>query len=106
MPRSTPRISIGLAGRHIVTSELWCPEGVGPLHIVNEKIFELGIRRYLPARYQLFLVSGMDAATVRGTYAAWSPSVEAALLSAKERHGSGEFDVVVIPDASDLVPVR
>ncbi len=83
-----------------------CPNGTGPLRIVNEKIFELGVRRYLPARYELLLVSSMEETTVRQTYAGWTPSVEAAVLRAQERCGGGTLDVIVMPDASDLVPRR
>ncbi len=91
-------------GVAIVAAE--CPEGTGPLAVVNEKIFELGVRRYLPERYALLLVSGMDEATVAKTYAAYAPSVEWALAKAREIAGKPEIDVVVLPDAGDLVPRR
>jgi lactate racemase len=81
-----------------------CPEGVGPLEIVNEGIFRLGVRRYLPERYTLLLVSGMDAATVGETYATYAPSLAAALARASEIVGNAEPDVLVLPDAGDLVP--
>lgn len=83
-----------------------CPHGVGPLRVVNEGIFQLGVRRYLPERYTLLLVSGLAEATVRETYATFSPSLEAALARAREVLGRPEPDVLVLPDAGDLVPRR
>jgi nickel-dependent lactate racemase len=91
-------------GAVVVAAE--CPEGTGPLDVVNEKIFALGVRRYLPERYRLFLVSGMDEATVARTYAAFAPTVESALDRARQALGKREIDVVVAPDAGDLVPRR
>lgn len=83
-----------------------CPGGVGPLRTVNEGIFQLGVRRFLPERYTLLLVSGMPEATVRETYATFAPSLEAALASAREIVGKAAPDVLVLPDAGDLVPRR
>jgi nickel-dependent lactate racemase len=88
-------------GTVIVAAE--CPEGTGPLGIVNEKIFELGVRRYLPAPCRLFLVSGMDEATVAQTYATFVPSVTWALERARDAAG-GSLDALVLPDAGDVVP--
>jgi lactate racemase len=81
-----------------------CPQGTGPLQVVNEGIFQLGVRRYLPERYTLLLVSGMPEATVRETYATYSPSLEAALATAREIVAKAEPEVLVLPDAGDLVP--
>jgi lactate racemase len=81
-----------------------CPEGTGPLQIVNEAIFELGVRRFLPARYTLLLVSGLDEPTVRQTYARYAPSLEAALEEARRLTGPSPR-LLVLPDAGDLVPV-
>jgi lactate racemase len=86
----------------IVAAE--CPEGTGPLKTVNEAIFTLGVRRFLPARYTLLLVSGMDEATVSQTYARHAPSLEAAVAEAARLVG-GRGRVLVMPDAGDLVPV-
>jgi nickel-dependent lactate racemase len=83
-----------------------CPGGVGPLRTVNEGIFQLGVRRFLPERFTLLLVSGMPETTVRETYATFSPSLEAALASAQELVGKPAPDVLVLPDAGDLVPRR
>jgi nickel-dependent lactate racemase len=83
-----------------------CPEGVGPLQVVNEAIFELGVRRYLPERHTLFLVSGLDERAVRPTYARWAPSLSIALERAAGIVGSPRPDVLVLPDAAELVPRR
>lgn len=81
-----------------------CGEGTGPLQTVNEGIFTLGVSLYLPRRYTLFLVSGMDEATVRQTYARHAPSLDWAVAEAARLIG-GRGRVLVMPDAGDLVPV-
>lgn len=91
-------------GTVIVAAE--CPEGTGPLEVVNRKIFELGVRRYLPDGWELFLVSGMDEATVASTYATHAATLDAALSLARERRGTAVLDTIVMPDAGDLVPRR
>jgi nickel-dependent lactate racemase len=90
-------------GTVVVAAE--CSAGTGPLRTVNEQIFALGVRRYLPARHALYLVSAMDAATVGATYATWAPSVAWALARAREAAGKDVLDALVLPDGSDLVPV-
>ncbi len=90
-------------GTAIVAAE--CAAGTGPLRTVNEAIFELGIRRYLPERHAIYLVSSMDETTVRATYASFAPTLAWALERACERAGKDVLDVLVLPDASDLVPV-
>jgi nickel-dependent lactate racemase len=82
-----------------------CPEGLGPVEVVNEAIFKLGVRRYLPTRYALFLVSSLDEATVARSYARYAPSLEAALGEARALTGP-KARVLVMPDAGDLVPIR
>jgi nickel-dependent lactate racemase len=80
-----------------------CPDGIGPVSIVNDAIFKLGVRRFLPERYTLLLVSSMDRATVAQSYATFAPSLEEALAEARRIAGPGRM--VVMPDAGDLVPV-
>ena len=81
-----------------------CPLGVGPLKVVNEGIFRLGVRRSLPERYRLLLASAMPEATVRETYAEYAPSLEAAVAEARRSTGAGAR-WLVLPDGGDLVPV-
>lgn len=83
-----------------------CPEGTGPLRTVNEGIFRLGVRRYLPERHAVLLVSGLPAETVAETYASFAPDVGAALVRARELTGLREPSILILPDAGDLVPVR
>jgi len=89
-------------GAVVVAAE--CPEGTGPFDVVNEKIFALGVRRYLPPRHMIFLVSALDEATVARTYATFAPSVERALAQARQIARKATLDVLVLPDAGDLVP--
>jgi nickel-dependent lactate racemase len=86
----------------IVAAE--CPEGTGPLQTVNQAIFTLGVRRFLPERYTLLLVSGLDQATVEQTYARHAPSLAWAVAEAARLIG-GRGRVLVMPDAGDLVPI-
>jgi nickel-dependent lactate racemase len=80
-----------------------CPLGVGPLKVVNEGIFRLGVRRSLPENYRLLLVSSMSEATVRETYAEYAPSLAAAVDEARRATGAGAR-WLVLPDGGDLVP--
>ena len=36
-----------------------CPEGVGGALVINEVIYELGLKRYLPEGVDIYLVSGL-----------------------------------------------
>jgi len=81
-----------------------CGQGIGPVQVVNEGIFKLGVRRFLPERYTLLLVSSMDEATVAQSYARYAPSLEAALEEASRLTGPAAR-VLVLPDAGDLVPL-
>ena len=81
-----------------------CPLGVGPLKVVNEGIFRLGVRRSLPERYRLLLASAMPEATVLETYAEYATSLEAAVAEARRATGAGAR-WLVLPDGGDLVPV-
>ena len=87
----------------IVAAE--CPDGIGPVQVVNEGIFKLGERRFLPERCTLLLGSAMSPATVAQSYATYAPSLEAGLAEARRLTGPAAR-VVVMPDAGDLVPVR
>jgi nickel-dependent lactate racemase len=81
-----------------------CPDGVGPLETVNARLYEGAARRWLPERHAVALVSALDDAAVERTYAAFAPTVEAALERARAGRGGGPLEVAVLPDAADLVP--
>ncbi len=89
-------------GTAIVVAE--CPDGVGPLAVDEEVLARA--RRCLPESCELVVVSGLDEAMVRSAGAIFAPTVEAALGRARERSGKGVLDVLVLPDAADLVPRR
>ncbi len=89
-------------GTAIVVAE--CPNGVGPLAVDEEVLARA--RRCLPESCELVVVSGLDEAMVRSAGAIFAPTVEAALGRARERSGKGVLDVLVLPDAADLVPRR
>lgn len=73
-----------------------CGDGIGPVDVVNQAIYEIGLRPRLPARHRIVLVSSLSAEGVAPSYATWAPSVEAALAGA-----SGP--VVVAPRAAHLI---
>ena len=91
-------------GTAILAAE--CPEGTGPLDVLNARLFEGGVRRYLPEGHAVLLVSGLDEAAVGGTFATFAPSLAAALERARARSGRRTLEVAVLPDAADLVPRR
>jgi nickel-dependent lactate racemase len=99
-----PPAGLLLADGGVVIVAAECPDGTGPLAVVNEGIFALGVSRYLPKRASVILVSGMDEGTVAKTYARFVPSLEAAIAEAFRIVGKARPRVVVMPDASDLVP--
>lgn len=80
-----------------------CPEGTGPLELVRERIE--AVRRYLPERHTLLLVSSLPEAAVRETPAAWAPDLEAAVARARALTRAERPEVLVLPDAADLVPL-
>jgi nickel-dependent lactate racemase len=88
-------------GVAIVAAE--CPEGTGPLRTAREGSLAPGIRRYLPARHALLVVSSLPEETVRQTWGAFAPDLPAALARATALAG-GDANVLVLPDARDLVP--
>jgi len=72
-----------------------CASGIGPVDVVNQAIYEIGLRPRLPADHRIVLVSTLDEATVRPSYATWCPTVEDAIAGARE--------LLVAPRASKLV---
>jgi hypothetical protein len=68
-------------GTVIVVAE--CGGGTGPLERVNEGIYQLGIRRQLPKKHRVVLVSTLPPDLVRRTYAEPAPSLQAALDRAR-----------------------
>ena len=76
-----------------------CDAGLGPVQVINEAIYRLGVVHALPPRHRVILVSLQPEAAVAATFAEWAPDVPTAL----ERAGGGP--VLVLPRAGDLVPI-
>jgi nickel-dependent lactate racemase len=72
-----------------------CGQGVGPVDVVNQAIYEIGLRPRLPADHRILLVSGLAAEHVLPTYARPVGSVEAAI--------SGVDELLVVRGASKLL---
>lgn len=73
-----------------------CPLGTGPLAVVNDGIYRLGIQP-LFGRHIINMVSSLTPAVVAQTYCQYAASVESVLATATG-------DMVVIPRAGDLIP--
>ncbi|HEY1554588.1 MAG TPA: lactate racemase domain-containing protein [Kofleriaceae bacterium] len=69
-----------------------CPEGVGPLDVVNEAIFRIGVLPRLAASVRLALVSSLAPQVVRET-----------LLEPIEPRFTGSERALVMPHASQLI---
>lgn len=77
-----------------------CHAGIGPVDIINEGIWALGVRRHLPAGARVMLVSSRPAAAVAPTFADWAPDVPSAL------RGVAGDALAVLPFAGDLIVNR
>lgn len=88
-----------LAERGTIIVAADCPDGIGPVDVVNHGIYEIGLRPRLPAKHRVVLVSTLSEYKVATTYCRWAPSVEAALA---------EIDDVpiVIPCAGSMLLER
>lgn len=84
-------------GTVIVVAE--CDRGTGPLSRVNEGIYQLGVRRQLPERHRVVLVSELPPEVVRHTYARPAPSLSSALRDA------GAESAVVVWRAGECIAV-
>ena len=73
-----------------------CPDGIGPLDVVNDAIFRIGVLPRLPPGASLVLVSGLPADEVRATLLRPAASAQA-LLDAYPG------DALIIPRASKLL---
>ncbi len=73
-----------------------CGDGVGPLDVVNEAIFRIGVLPRLPANVRVRLISSLDRATVDTTLLDYAPSMANVLAEAPG-------PAVVIPRASQLL---
>lgn len=72
-----------------------CPNGIGPVDVVNQAIYEIGLRPRLPAGHRVLLVSDLAPDHVLSSYARPAESVEAAI--------SGVGELLVVRGASKLL---
>lgn len=84
-------------GTMIVVAE--CPEGIGPLEVVNRGIYAIGLAPRLPREHRIVLVSGMAREQVEASYCEWAPSVQMAL----QELGEDLVDATLIPRAGTLL---
>lgn len=84
-------------GTLVVVAE--CAEGTGPLDVVNEAIFRIGVLPRLPDGGRLVLVSSLGEALTKQTLLAYAPSVDAILASTNG-------PVTIVPRASQLICER
>jgi lactate racemase len=80
-------------GTVVVAAE--CPEGIGPLEIVNEAILRIGILPRMPEGARLLLVSGMKREIVEQTLVGYAADL-ALVIGQTNR-------VLIVPKASQLL---
>lgn len=73
-----------------------CREGIGPLDVVNEAIFRIGVLPRLPPYARVVLVSDLGEAMTKQTLLDYAPGVESLLESTCGA-------ISVIPRASQLI---
>lgn len=76
-----------------------CPEGIGPLEIVNEAIFRIGVLPRLQPGVRLVLVSALSESETATTLLAYAPSVSSVLSSTPLT----AEPILVLPHASHLI---
>jgi len=82
-----------------------CHEGIGPLNIVNEVIYRMGLCPALPAEHRIILVSALPKERVAETFCEYSPGIEEALKTAGV-HAGPSAGTIVIPKGGLVVPVE
>ncbi len=95
-----PPAGAALADGGTVVLAAECANGLGPVSVINEKIYRLGSVHSLPARHRVILVTARPEREVKATFAEYAPSIEAALAQV-----DGE-DLTIIPYGGDLVPTQ
>jgi nickel-dependent lactate racemase len=81
-----------------------CEDGIGPLDIVNEAIFRIGVLPRMRPGVKLVLVSELAENEANRTLVAYAPSVDAVLAASARVATSGARDpILVLPHASHLI---
>ncbi len=73
-------------------------DGVGPVEVINEAIYRLGVIHSLPDSHRVLLVSSQRRTAIAPTFAEYAVDLETALRMA------GDHPPLVLPYAADLVP--
>jgi nickel-dependent lactate racemase len=83
-----------------------CPRGTGPVDVINEGIWRIGLRHYFSESTDpmILLVSSLPRAVVEQTFCRYAGSIEDALAQARGMVGGGAR-VLVVPRGGDLIPV-
>lgn len=76
-----------------------CEAGIGPVEVINEAIYRLGVIHALPPDHRVILVSGRSPEEVAPTFCEYAPDLPAALARIPAD------DLLVLPFGGDLVPV-
>ena len=85
---------VGPGGVLILAAE--CPDGIGPLPVVNEAIFRIGVLPRLAQGVTIHLVSSLSPSKVACTLTEYAPSIDSVLA----RHPG---PVTIFPRASQLL---
>ena len=80
-----------------------CPEGTGPLDVVNRGIYELGVRGAMPARHTVRLVSSLPDDVADRTFARRAGSIDEALREAGIDPLGTLEEVVVLFRAGEMI---
>jgi len=84
-----------LPGGHIVLVAA-CPDGPGPIDVINRGIYDIGLAPRLPDEHTVHLVSTLPREVVEQTYCRYAPSVESVL---EQVDGA----VLVLPRGGDML---
>jgi hypothetical protein len=83
-----------------------CEEGIGPLQVVNEGIYRLGVRHHLPEGHVVRLVSAMSEEEASRSYAKPAASLDAALADAGFGPASRLDGVSLLWRAGEMIAER
>lgn len=83
-----------------------CPRGTGPVDVVNEGIWRIGLRHFFGGESEpvVLLVSSLPRAVVEQTFCRYADGIDDALAQARGIVG-GDGRVLVLPRGGDLIPV-
>jgi len=74
-----------------------CYAGIGPIEVINEAIYRLGVIHSLPQKHRIILVSEQSPQAVAPSFAEYAPDLKSALERTDD-------DLIILPQAGDLIP--